>query len=265
MTSPIFSKHNLSKYNPYKVNLLKIALKSFILGSLFTINLYHLLITSNTFYWKINIFIIFLINFHSLEFINTVLFNNSEVDDDSFILEDKEMFIVNLLSIIEHIFHKWGYLNLGNFYTNSKIISGVGLSLVIMGQFIRSLSMYTAKSSFNHYIQKEKKATTPITGSSLEHIDNTSDNDDQDDDVDSHKLITTGIYLIFRHPSYFGFFIWFLGLQIFMNNLIILIIGGIILWKFFNERIQFEEIYLIKFFGIDYINYRNKTKTWMMI
>ena len=38
--------------------------------------------------------------------------------------------------------------------------SGVGLSLVIMGQFIRSLSMYTAKSSFNHYIQKEKKATT---------------------------------------------------------------------------------------------------------
>ena len=59
-----------------------------------------------------------------------------------------------------------------------------------MGQFIRSLSMYTAKSSFNHYIQKEK-ATTPITGSSLEHIDNTSDNDDQDDDVDGHKLITT--------------------------------------------------------------------------
>ena len=60
-----------------------------------------------------------------------------------------------------------------------------------MGQFIRSLSMYTAKSSFNHYIQKEKKATTPITGSSLENIDNTSDNDDQDDDVDGHKLITT--------------------------------------------------------------------------
>ena len=67
------------------------------------------------------------------------------------------MFIVNLLSIIEHIIHKWGYLNLGDFYTNSKIISGVGLSLVIMGQFIRSLSMYTAKSSFNHYIQKKRR------------------------------------------------------------------------------------------------------------
>ena len=119
------------------------------------------------------------------------------------------MFIVNLLSIIEHIIHKWGYLNLGDFYTNSKIISGVGLSLVIMGQFIRSLSMYTAKSSFNHYIQKKRRLQHPTTGSSLEHIDNTSDNDDQDDDVDSHKLITTGIYLIFRHPSYFGFFIWF--------------------------------------------------------
>ena len=50
-----------------------------------------------------------------------------------------------------------GLFEFGKFYTNSKIISGVGLSLVIMGQFIRSLSMYTAKSSFNHYIQKKRR------------------------------------------------------------------------------------------------------------
>lgn len=264
--STIFSKRNLSRYNPEKVNLLKIVLKSFLLGSLFTINLYNLLFTFNKFWYQINLFIIFLIIFHNLEFINTVLFNNSQVDDDSFILEDKEMFIINLLSIIEHIIiHNYDYFNL-KFYTDSKFVYGIGLILIIIGQFIRSLSMYTAKSSFNHYIQKEKKESKTSSSVALEQIDNTDDNNDVDADDDmGHKLITTGIYLIFRHPSYFGFFIWFLGLQIFLNNIIVLIIGGIILWKFFNERIQFEEIYLVKFFGIDYINYRNKTKTWMMI
>ncbi|CAX41056.1 farnesyl cysteine-carboxyl methyltransferase, putative [Candida dubliniensis CD36] len=264
--STIFSKRNLSRYNPEKVNLLKIVLKSFLLGSLFTINLYNLLFTFNKFWYQINLFIIFLIIFHNLEFINTVLFNNSQVDDDSFILEDKEMFIINLLSIIEHIIiHNYDYFNL-KFYTDSKFVYGIGLILIIIGQFIRSLSMYTAKSSFNHYIQKEKKESKTSSSVALEQIDNTDDNNDVDADDDmGHKLITTGIYSIFRHPSYFGFFIWFLGLQIFLNNIIVLIIGGIILWKFFNERIQFEEIYLVKFFGIDYINYRNKTKTWMMI
>ena len=65
------------------------------------------------------------------------------------------MFIVNLLSIIEHIIHKWGYLN-WQLYANSKLLVG-WIEFVIMGQFIRSLSMYTAKSSFNHYIQKKRR------------------------------------------------------------------------------------------------------------
>ena len=34
------------------------------------------------------------------------------------------MFIVNLLSIIEHIIHKWGYLNLGDFILIQKLLVG---------------------------------------------------------------------------------------------------------------------------------------------
>jgi hypothetical protein len=32
----------------------------------------------------------------------------------------------------------------------------------------------------------------------------------------------------------------------------------IVLWKFFAGRIEYEEFYLIKFFGQDYIDYINK-------
>lgn len=230
----ILSRGNLARYKPYKNNLLKIFIKSFLLGSILTINLTILLFfnTTNTNIFnnfKINLYLIFLDIFYSLEFINTIIFNNSQVDDDSFILEDKEIHYFTIFSILEYYFINWNYINLY-----------IGLIMILIGQFIRSLSMYTANESFNHYIQR-----------------NNSNN--------KHKLITNGIYLILRHPSYFGFFVWFIGLEIFLNNLISLIIGGIILWNFFKQRIEFEEKFLIDFFGDDYINYRKRTKTWMMI
>lgn len=100
--------------------------------------------------------------------------------------------------------------------------------------------MYTARESFNHYIQRQHHEQ-------------------------KHKLITNGIYSIFRHPSYFGFGIWFIGLELFLNNWIVLVFGGRVLWKFFKARIEFEESYLISFFGDEYRKYRNRTRTWMMI
>ena len=223
----ILSRGNLARYKPYKVNLLKILLKSFLLGVIFTTNIIILLFTTTN-QPKINLYLVFLVIFYSMEFINTVIFNNSEVDDDSFILEDKEMHLFTIISLLEHYFFNWKYL-----------YGSIGLSLAIFGQVIRSLSMYTASESFNHYIQRNAN--------------------------EKHKLITHGIYLIFRHPSYFGFFIWFIGLQLFLNNVISLTIGGIVLWRFFKERIIFEEKFLVDFFGDNYIQYRKRTKTWMMI
>ena len=99
----ILSRGNLARYKPYKVNLLKILLKSFLLGVIFTTNIIILLFTTTN-QPKINLYLVFLVIFYSMEFINTVIFNNSEVDDDSFILEDKEMHLFTIISLLEHYF-----------------------------------------------------------------------------------------------------------------------------------------------------------------
>ncbi|KAI5962926.1 STE14 [Candida pseudojiufengensis] len=216
----------LSRYDPTRNNLLVISIKSFLIGIVFT--LATILEFYNTSYTSIFLYLQFICLFHSLEFILTYIYNNSEIDDDSFILEDKELHFINIASIIEFL------INPIKIHT----IFG-GVLLLIIGQFIRSYSMIIAKENFNHYIQKQTNK--------------------------NHKLVDYGIYRYIRHPSYLGFFVWFIGLQLILGNIIILVVGSIILWKFFKDRIKFEEEYLIKFFGNDYVEYKNSTSTWMFI
>ncbi|CAI5760768.1 unnamed protein product [Candida verbasci] len=213
-------------YEPNNVNLIKVVGKSYLLGIIFTWSIYLTII--NEYHRPLTNYFTFISIFHSLEFINTYLFNRSQIDDDSFILEDYELHGIYLCSILEHYFINWKF---ETFY--------LGLILIIFGQFIRNLAMYTARESFNHYIQRDSKP--------------------------NHKLITHGIFKYVRHPSYFGFFIWFIGMELLLNNVIILVVGGYILWNFFKKRIVFEEGLLVNFFGEDYIKYRSRTRTWMFI
>src|SRR5271169_974862 len=118
-----------------------------------------------------------------------------------------------------------------------------------MGQFFRSLAMVQASSNFSHQIAMEKKAT--------------------------HMLVTSGIYAFVRHPSYFGFFWWSVGTQIFLANPLSTVIFMAVLWKFFSSRIRYvpeldeadwsraEEMLLIKFFGDEYVDYRKKVGVWI--
>lgn len=111
----------------------------------------------------------------------------------------------------------------------------LGLLLVVIGQVVRSAAMVQAGPSFNHIVQQTQKQ---------EHI-----------------LVTTGIYGKLRHPSYFGFFWWGLGTQLVMGNVVCFVGYAAVLWKFFSARIRHEEIFLVKFFGGEYLDYRNKVGT----
>ncbi|KAK6464869.1 Isoprenylcysteine carboxyl methyltransferase family-domain-containing protein [Scheffersomyces coipomensis] len=217
-----------AQYDPSRVNLLTVMIKSLLLGIFFTINIIIMIINTRMIYFRINVYFLALCVFHSLEFISTVLFNNSQVDDDSFILEDSDMYIVIILSLFE-------YSSMQYFFPvihSSYITFILGLIIAFGGQYIRWLAMYTAQESFNHYIQRKE----------------------------SHRqvLVTRGIYSIVRHPSYGGFFWWFVGLQLMLGNYIVLMGGMIKLWSFFKQRIQFEEVYLIKFYKLNYINYKDR-------
>lgn len=215
-----------ARYDARKNNLVKIASKSFVLGGVFTAALigefaYLRLV-------PLCLYLQFLCIFHSLEFGMTYLYNNSQTDDDSFILEDREFHMITVISIIEYSFSPFHLL-----------IQPIGMLLALVGQLIRTLSMGTAQESFNHYIQKSGKET--------------------------HTLVTKGVYKYIRHPSYFGFFVWFIGLELLLGNTLALSVGAVILWKFFRDRIAYEEDYLIRFFGADYIKYRANTRTWLYI
>mmetsp|Transcript_1912 Transcript_1912/g.5988 ORF Transcript_1912/g.5988 Transcript_1912/m.5988 type:complete len:120 (-) Transcript_1912:354-713(-) len=76
---------------------------------------------------------------------------------------------------------------------------------------------------------------------------------------DEHVLVTHGIYSVLRHPAYFGYFWWAVGTQILLANPICLITYTAATFFFFRNRIPYEEQLLIRFFGQDYIEYRDRT------
>lgn len=67
-------------------------------------------------------------------------------------------------------------------------LCGVGLLMVLCGEGLRKAAMLTAGSNFNHIVQNEK--------------------------AQSHVLVTSGVYALFRHPSYVGWFYWSIGTQV---------------------------------------------------
>ncbi|XP_019163705.1 PREDICTED: protein-S-isoprenylcysteine O-methyltransferase B-like isoform X1 [Ipomoea nil] len=109
------------------------------------------------------------------------------------------------------------------------LISNTGLAMVIIGEIIRKLAIVTAGQAFTHLIK-------------LYHEEH-------------HKLVTDGIYGYIRHPSYCGFLIWSVGTQIMLCNPISTIGFAVVVWRFFYERIPYEEFFLRQFFGSQYENY----------
>lgn len=108
-----------------------------------------------------------------------------------------------------------------------------GIVFVLGGQLCRMMAMVTCGESFNHYIQRDRK--------------------------ENHILITHGIYQIFRHPSYFGFYYWAVGTQLVLNNPISTILYAVAAWTFFRYRIAYEEETLRKLFPQEYESYAART------
>lgn len=210
-------------YDAHNVDLSIVCVKSLGLGAVMTVNV-HGMVTN--FEPHVNLYIFLLCMFHLLEFLTTCIFNVSQVDDDSFILTDYELLLVNGATIIEYFITRYFTVN-----TNSWYLQWFALALIVLGQSFRTLAMATAKQSFNHYVQRTK--------------------------LPAHTLVTHGVYKLSRHPSYFGFFWWFIGLRLFMNSWLILVYGGYKIWHFFKHRIDFEEEFLVEFFP-EYNDYKKQ-------
>lgn len=102
----------------------------------------------------------------------------------------------------------------------------------VSGLHLRHLSFREAGSNFHHLIRWQK---TP-----------------------SHKLVTSGVYSLDRHPSYSGYFFFSLASQIILMNPISFLIYFLALKKFFTERVQEEEESLEMIFGEEYQVYKGR-------
>ena len=193
-----------------------------------------LIIFTSTIYYQFFCYLITLAIYHYAEFFSELFFHFQDLQRDAFLIyENKRWVISTSASFIEVI--------LGNYffheYKNIKILFITGLLMTIIGQYFRIAALFTGKSNFTHKIQFKKRK--------------------------NHVLVKYGIYSICRHPSYFGFFIWSVGIEIMCVNPICTVAFAFILFKFFKNRIELEEEYLIRFFGMEYIKYRREVSSLM--
>lgn len=213
-----------------------ITLTSYILGIVLGIFIGNL---PNLRFKSINFYIISLCAFHFLEYFITARYNPGKVHADSFLLfgNGKEYIGAHTFALMECLIEYtiWPQSRTTKGWKGVVITSGIVLT--VLGQLIRSLAMKTAGQSFSHILKRKKE--------------------------EDHTLVTNGLYAYFRHPSYFGFFWWALGLQMVLLNPLSFILFAGVLWRFFNQRINIEEKYLVQFFGDDYVKYKSNTKVWI--
>ncbi|KAE8212920.1 hypothetical protein CF327_g3503 [Tilletia walkeri] len=170
--------------------------------------------------------------FHMLEFVITARYNPTRLFADSFLLQNGVGYhIAHGFAVCEFVLESY-------FFPCAKVptaLTILGLGLMLVGQAARSLAMVHAGNSFSHQVAAYKR--------------------------EDHILVTTGVYSISRHPSYFGFFYWALGTQLMLANPVSALGFAVVLYRFFSDRIQKEEGFLLRFFGKAYEDYRKRVPT----
>lgn len=75
-----------------------------------------------------------------------------------------------------------------------------------------------------------------------------------------HKIKKEGFYKYVRHPSYTFSLLTSLGLGLYLNNWLSLVLALVPTFMAFSYRIKVEEKALIEEFGEEYLEYRRNTK-----
>ena len=175
----------------------------------------------------ISLFVLLII-YHIAEYVIQKIVHPDSTDARSFLIT-KEYLIAFSCGVIEYLLENIKFHEFKHSATNPMIY--VGVISITVGLIIRFTAIIHCGKSFTHQISRVHKK--------------------------EQKLVTDGIYRYIRHPSYLGFYIFAIGTQVFLSNIFTPIAFAGVLWYFFNDRIKYEEAYLVEFFGMDYIRYRN--------
>jgi protein-S-isoprenylcysteine O-methyltransferase len=185
--------------------------------------------------WTWCFYIASMCTFHLMEFFVTAFFNPKVVASDSFLVNHSKAYTVAAIVASTEFWVRFCFGTTATTITSTPndiawtAITLTGMVMVITSQIVRSCAMMQCGESFNHYIQTSRK--------------------------DNHVLVTGGIYKWFRHPSYMGFYYWSIGTQLVLHNPLSGGLFAIAGWKFFSQRIPYEEKSLIRLFGDQYYDY----------
>lgn len=218
-------------YNPVHNDLLEIVMVSAVLGCIIASSIVILGMGLGKLYPLVLVYGIgFPVNF-LMEFLATYWYQNLRVTSKSFLIYgnkgNKEFWILQVFTIWEFFIWRSSLFRA----TSTTWCTIFGVILMGVGLGTRYLSMRTCGESFSHYI--ETKRTTQV-------------------------LVTTGIYGIMRHPSYFGYWMFTMGVQAILHNPINTLVDMCILLVFFTKRIHYEERHLEKFYGREYQEYKKR-------
>ncbi|VDK55740.1 unnamed protein product [Anisakis simplex] len=164
--------------------------------------------------------------FHYSEYVMTALASRRDLRNSSYLLNHSvEYWLAAFTSWTEFSLESY-------FWPNSKSdrMAYCGLTMVFLGEVLRKMAMLHARGGFTHLVANRKKS--------------------------NHELVTNGVYGWVRHPGYLGWFIWCVGTQVILSNPVCVVLYALVSWKFFSDRIRWEESCLISFFGLKYINYQ---------
>mmetsp|Transcript_18687 Transcript_18687/g.52514 ORF Transcript_18687/g.52514 Transcript_18687/m.52514 type:complete len:196 (-) Transcript_18687:848-1435(-) len=182
--------------------------------------------------WQLQLFGVLLAFYHVSEFTLAAVFMRQQLSWSSWLIT-KPYCLAMGTGLLEFWLESWLWPQLKQLTS----ISLLGLVLAVLGETIRKAGMVTAGRNFTHTIQSQKSP--------------------------QHQLVTWGIYRFVRHPGYLGWFLWSVGTQVLLVNPFCAIGFAIVAWRFFKARLRYEEALLVNFFGLDYVDYRARTPTYI--
>ena len=195
---------------------------------LFSLSISFIIFTKTN-YYQFFLYIITLTIYHYTEYFSVLIYHFKDLSFSSYLIDQSKYWVfASVFSLSETL--------IGTFYFHelkqNKFFFILGLILTIIGQIFRISALYTGKNNFTHLVSYNKQK--------------------------GHVLVKNGIYGISRHPSYFGFYLWSVGIQLMCGNVICFFGFLIALYIFFKDRIIDEEGMLIEFFGFEYIKYKEE-------
>ena len=223
-------RHNssfTSDYGPFRM-----ALASFFLGFLVTFGVLLALVQPLGLPWPFGVFVSVWGVFHWLEFCLTAVFHPENLSFTSFLLNHSKAFhIAVAASVVEYLVELFLFPPL----KRSLLYPALALPLLALAQGARSLSMWQASTNFTHLVSHTRHP--------------------------SHRLITSGLYSLCRHPSYAAWYMWSIGTQLLLANPLCAAAYAYVGWRFFQARVEYEEERLLEFFGAQYDDYRRRVPT----